>query len=152
MSSLELLTRNEIDAVTPVLTDLIARAGGRNWFIGALLPSAFLSELSVVAPHTASDDLVAAAALQICITKEWPEQPGQACWLELLLTAVAAQALTVVPNLTSTIIPRVQRHFDLESYVRVFADSVPAGATFAHVCVAQDRETVAVLLLSNSPR
>jgi hypothetical protein len=43
-------------------------------------------------------------------------------------------------------------HFDVERYAREFATSVPAGATFAHVCVAQDRETVAVLLLSNSLR
>jgi hypothetical protein len=103
------LTRIEIDAITPVLTQLVSRAGGRNWFIGALLPSAFLPELSIVAPQTASDDFVAAAALQICINKEWPEQPGQPCWLELVLTAVAAQGLTVVPNLTSVTIPRIQR-------------------------------------------
>jgi hypothetical protein len=43
-------------------------------------------------------------------------------------------------------------HFDLACYARMFADSVSADATFAHVCVAQDREAVAALLLSNSPR
>lgn len=103
-----MLTRDEIEAITPVLRDLIARHG-RNWFIGALLPSAFLSELSIAAPATASDDLVAAAALQVCINKEWPQQPGLASWLELLLTAVATQGLTPVPNLTVAIIPRIQR-------------------------------------------
>lgn len=43
-------------------------------------------------------------------------------------------------------------HFDLGRYAREFAASVPAGATFAHVCVSQERDTVAVLLLSNCPR
>jgi hypothetical protein len=102
------LTREEVEAITPVLTDLIAR-NGRNWFISALLPSTFLSELSIVAPQTASDDLVSAAALQVCINKEWPQVPGQTSWLELLLAAIAAQGLTPVPDLTATIIPRIRR-------------------------------------------
>ena len=83
---LPLLTDTEFESVLGVLTNILAVQGGRAWFGQVFAGPDFPKALSAAAGPTASDEQVAAAAIQVCLDHEWLDKP--VCWLERLLAAI----------------------------------------------------------------
>jgi hypothetical protein len=84
-----MLTSFEIDEIQKVLTQILALRGGRPWFQGVFGGPDFMVCLSELAGAAASDEQIASAAIQVCVVREWRDNPP---WLVRLLTRIGAES------------------------------------------------------------
>jgi hypothetical protein len=83
-----MLTESEIADISGALSDVVALNNGRSYFAQIFNGPEFNKALSAVAPDFASHEAVAAAAIKVCVDREWTDQPS---WLERLLLAIQNQ-------------------------------------------------------------
>lgn len=84
-----MLTGDEFEEIRGVLTQILAVNGGRVWLQSVYTGPAFIVELNEKVGQAASDDQVAAAAIRVCMLREWQDDP---CWLVRLLNQVKANS------------------------------------------------------------
>lgn len=98
-----MLTSDEFDHIRAVLAQILA-FDGKVWFQGVYSGPSFMTELSRLAGPAASDEQLAAAAIRVCILREWRDEPS---WLVRLLKQVKANSgvggIDTVPELNAVI-------------------------------------------------
>ncbi len=152
-----MLRPSEFDAIQVVLTRILAMNQSRQYFT-ALFDASFFVELSEIAGPAATDEQVAAAALRVCVRREWLEDP---CWLVRLLMQIGGHAglagVGVVPNLND-IVQRLNDRINVlneiwhSSWVRngfPFADRAALRETLEDLSSAGGR---AILRIEGDPR
>ncbi len=109
-----MLTSSEFDEIASVLTQILAvNSIGRAWYLAVYGGPGFSVLLDELAGPAASDHLLAAAGIRVCLMREWTDDP---CWLLKLLNQVRANAgaggVGLVSNVDA-IIDRITRKINI---------------------------------------
>jgi hypothetical protein len=109
-----MLRMEEFDEIRTALTQIVV-LNGRNYF-QIIAGIEFMEALNKRAGPAASDEQIAAGALQVCMRREWTDMP---CWLIRLLMQVKAQGGIGGVNPVAKIDDIIQR---LEQKINVLDD------------------------------